>query len=167
MNTTFCCYDVHFFFCCCHHNWVQKPFNDDTKIVKITPFPSQCERALTEFVVSETQCEQVTCTINILVYVKQCLLMRQWAIHSMYVHFQQIRNLLCSYYHTRLNERYSQCRRPLITDDINGCVNTIDIALTAMCLSQGGCATYYFPLPQGGLHLTVRSRWPNPIQIFL
>ena len=42
----------------------------------------------------------------------------------MYVHFQQILNVLCSYYHTRLNERYGQCRRPLITDDINGCFET-------------------------------------------
>ena len=37
----------------------------------------------------------------------------------MYVHFQQILNLLCSYYHTRFNERHRQC-----TDDISGWFET-------------------------------------------
>ena len=45
--------------------------------------------------------------------------MRQWAINAMYVHFQQILNLLCSYYHARLNERHRQC-----TDDISGWFET-------------------------------------------
>ena len=75
----------------------------------------------------------------------------------MYVHFQLILNLLCSYYRTRLNERHGQCRRPLVTDDINGCVNTTPIAPSLPCWSrmdplfltshlwQGGFAMFYFP----------------------
>ena len=40
VNTTVCYFDTHSF-CCCH-DWVQNPFNDDTKIMKNMP----CERAL-------------------------------------------------------------------------------------------------------------------------
>ena len=34
------------FHCHCHNNWVQNPFHDNMKIIKIIPLLSQCERAL-------------------------------------------------------------------------------------------------------------------------
>ena len=48
MNTTIGFHDIHFFYCHCCHNWVQNPFGDDIKIMKIMQFSSQCERALTK-----------------------------------------------------------------------------------------------------------------------
>ena len=39
--------DTSFFRCRCYHNWVQNPFHDDIKAMKITPVLSRYARSLT------------------------------------------------------------------------------------------------------------------------
>ena len=46
VSTFTCWHETHFFRCRWGHNWVQNPFHDDIKIMKILSLPSQCERAL-------------------------------------------------------------------------------------------------------------------------
>ena len=46
VNTNIYYHDAHFSHCCCHYNWVQNPFRDGNKMIKIMPLSSQCEQTL-------------------------------------------------------------------------------------------------------------------------
>ena len=46
MSPFTCCHETHFSISIDDHNWIQNPFHDDIKIMKILALPQQCEPVL-------------------------------------------------------------------------------------------------------------------------